>query len=181
MVGDLTNQRIRKKFGNLQWSECCLLNILTICIRCVLGVEPSNRQNLYCFCSHVFASRSRVWKRKYHIYENSQVKGISLCWAHSSNGAELWQDSTIFLCSQCPMCHVCPCLIPSFLIRLHFDFSTGLFPFWFQFHLPFWATNGQIIQIHFFLNHPVISWLLLYLCVVGDKYHFLLCVIQFLK
>jgi len=33
-------------------------------MRCALGVEPSSRENLYCFCSHMLASRSKVWKRK---------------------------------------------------------------------------------------------------------------------
>jgi hypothetical protein len=54
--------------------------------------------------------------------------------------------------------------------------------------LPLWAicldsltSHGWTTQICLFLNPFVIRWLLLYLCKIGDKYHFFLHAIQLLK
>jgi hypothetical protein len=166
-----------RKLGSLQWSECCPLNFLTICIRCVLGVEPSNREYLYCFWSHMFASRSRVWKRKYHIYENNQVEGISLGWICSSIWEELWWDSIFFwlLCIQCGN-------ISSLLFSSNCTFA---FPqiFYLLVSIPFAILSNQWPNhSNPFLSKPSCNLLtLLYLCEVGDKCHFLLCTIQFLK
>lgn len=178
IVGNLTNQRIRE---NLETYN----DLNAVCW--------NSWQSAYAVCLVLSHPTERTYIAFVHTYLLAGLKSGkgSITFMRTAKSREFHYAGHIVQMGQ--SCDKTPVLLSvsnlSCLSMSHLFFShlTAVwlfhrcFSFWFQFHLPFWAINGQIIQIHFFPNPPVISWLLLYLCKVGDKYHFLLCMIQFLQ